>query len=88
MFKIVCPYADTIASASAVARSYPLFSMKSPKALKKVEVRVEFIIVDSDGKLDYDLLQSVADGVRMTACIVDKPCNMMGVSHFLQVFVV
>lgn len=82
---IVCPYADTLASASAVARSYPLFSMKSPKAQKKVEVRVEFIIVDSDNmQLDYDLLQSVADGVRMTACIVDKPCNMMGVSHFLQ----
>nr|CAI5864546.1 unnamed protein product [Callosobruchus analis] len=94
---IVCQRRDILASACAVARAFPLFTMKSKSASSvTTTVYVEFVIVpdneddaaDGDQALSEEevaLLEDVAKGVRLAARIVDTPCNMMNVDHFLEV---
>lgn len=89
---VICPYEDVLASASAIARSYPTFSLKSkPQAsngniIDEVTVHIEFIIIDSKVsgmKPDMLVLNAIAEGVRLAAAIVDKPTNLMNVTQFL-----
>lgn len=96
---IVCERNNIFASACAVARAYPLYSRKSCKSpdtgiinnasLEPIKVSVEFVLVDGvDGKTltdeDIKMLQNAADGIRLTAKIVDAPCNEMNVTGFLH----
>uniref|UniRef100_A0A023F9F8 Putative leucine aminopeptidase 1 n=1 Tax=Triatoma infestans TaxID=30076 RepID=A0A023F9F8_TRIIF len=84
---VVCPFSDVLASAAAIARSYPAFSMKTMTGTSAtVEVTVEFILTDKDTSppLDCKLLTAMAQAVRDAAAIVDTPCNMMNVSNFIE----
>lgn len=51
---------------------------------------VEFLIVsnnDDDNKMDLEeiaTLERIANAIKMTARIVDTPCNEMNVNHFLD----
>nr|CAH7721266.1 unnamed protein product [Callosobruchus chinensis] len=93
---IVCQRRDILASACAVARAFPLFTMKSKiDSSATISVYVEFIVVpdNEDDAVDgnqslseeeVELLQHVTKGVRLAARIVDTPCNMMNVDHFLE----
>lgn len=83
---IVCEYEAAYASGLAVARAFPTYSRKSTKPDHKFTVNVEFLIVDKEAGLsqkDIECLENSAHGVRLTAEIVDKPCNEMNVSKFL-----
>ncbi|BET02358.1 Cytosol aminopeptidase family, catalytic domain [Nesidiocoris tenuis] len=83
---VVCPFADVLASASAIARSYPAYSKKTGGKQAEVTISVEFILVDGDSEstIDYDALNSIGAAVRTTARIVDTPCNEMNVDRFVK----
>ncbi|KAK4885658.1 hypothetical protein RN001_001929 [Aquatica leii] len=96
---IVCERSDVFASGCAVARAFPLYSKKTPAVNNEnVNVFVEFIIVPSiNGKEpeenmelveiteeELKVLEHASYGIRMTARIVDTPCNEMNVDYFIQ----
>lgn len=79
------------ASACAVVRAFPLFSRKSSKNDAGPVINVEFItiqnnLVTNQALTDHEIecLQYAARGIRLTAKIVDTPCNEMNVSHFIE----
>lgn len=86
------------ASGCAAARAFYDYCRKTKihvgklKEQKKatVTVTVEFIIVpDSNGdnkveKEEIATLERIANAIKMTARIVDTPCNDMNVNHFLD----
>ncbi|XP_012160470.1 probable aminopeptidase NPEPL1 isoform X2 [Ceratitis capitata] len=55
-------------------------------------INVEFIVIETDGQVCEEELQSTdiacieeaARGIRLAARIVDMPCNEMNVSHFVK----
>ncbi|SPP87956.1 probable aminopeptidase NPEPL1 [Drosophila guanche] len=55
-------------------------------------VNVEFVVIDKDGGIESNpltpdeikCLNETARGIRLTARIVDMPCNEMNVDHFVQ----
>uniref|UniRef100_A0A0A9X7A7 Putative aminopeptidase NPEPL1 n=1 Tax=Lygus hesperus TaxID=30085 RepID=A0A0A9X7A7_LYGHE len=83
---VVCPYADVLASACAIARSYPLYSKKTGGKHSAATISVEFLLVDgeNDSPIDYEALNTIGAAVRRSARIVDTPCNEMNVTHFLK----
>lgn len=96
--QIVCEYKNVFASACAVARAFPLFSRKtkfsSSASNHSITVTIEFIIVNEEGKKAYTLndsdiecITTAAEGIRLTARIVDTPCNEMHTDAFIQVIV-
>ncbi|XP_058058812.1 probable aminopeptidase NPEPL1 [Anopheles bellator] len=89
---LVCEKKDLLASACAVARAFPLYSRKTSKlvaAEPPPTVHVEFLLVGDDPasteitEEDVQTLANVTVGIRLTARIVDAPCNEMNVSGFL-----
>lgn len=87
------------ASGCAAARSFYDYCRKTKanacklKEQKKstITVTVEFLIVpdnNGDNKVDKEeiaTLERIANAIKMTARIVDTPCNDMNVNHFLDV---
>ena len=79
-----------LASACAIARAFPLFSRKSSKAkLPSRTVVVEFVLV-GDTKTpisseDAECMSIVAESIRLSARLVDMPCQDMHTSAFVQV---
>jgi len=86
------------ASGCAAARAFYDYCRKTKiyvgklKEQKKstVTVTVEFLIIpDSNGdnkveKEEIATLERIANAIKMTARIVDTPCNDMNVNHFLD----
>lgn len=88
---VVCERDNLFASGCAVARAFPLYSRKTVKSgvtvnAEKVTVSVEFVLVGGSAVTDQDVevLTHAAKGIRLTAKIVDAPCNEMNVSGFLR----
>ncbi|XP_025200402.1 probable aminopeptidase NPEPL1 [Melanaphis sacchari] len=95
---IVCERKDMFASGCAAARAFYDYCRKTKiyvgklKEQKKatVTVTVEFLILpDSNGetkveKEEIATLERIANAIKMTARIVDTPCNDMNVNHFLD----
>jgi len=87
------------ASGCAAARAFYDFNRKTKvnvgklKEPKKatVTVTVEFLFVsdnNGDNKVDKEeivTLERIANAIKMTARIVDTPCNEMNVNNFLEV---
>lgn len=87
----MCDKKDLFASACAVARAFPLFSRKSGAEQNTSTVNIEFILIENDsissaGLTDSDVacLDATANGIRLSAKIVDAPCNEMNVSNFID----
>lgn len=91
---VVCERECLFASGCAVARAFPLYSRKTskggtngdPAMPEPPTVNVEFLLVGG-GELseqDVKVIEYAARGIRLTAKIVDAPCNEMNVSGFLQ----
>lgn len=91
----MCEKKDLYASASAVARAFPLYSRKTGSDhsnTEKVIVNVEFILIENDtivvGNVlsdnDIEVLSNTSNGIQLAARIVDTPCNEMNVEHFLN----
>jgi len=86
------------ASGCAAARAFYDFSRKTKMNIGKlkepkkatVTVTVEFLFVfdnNSDNKVDKEelaTLERIANAIKMTARIVDTPCNDMNVNNFLE----
>lgn len=81
------------ASGCAVARAFYDYCRKTKvKEQKKstVTVTIEFLIVplnNGDNMVNQDeiaTLERIANSIKMTARIVDTPCNEMNVNHFLN----
>lgn len=82
------------ASGCAAARAFYDYCRKTKvKEQKKstVTVTVEFLIVpDNNGdnimvnQDEIATLERIANAIKMTARIVDTPCNEMNVNHFLN----
>lgn len=86
------------ASGCAAARAFYDYCRKTKvyigklKEQKKstVTVTIEFILVgndNGDNKVDKEeiaTLERIANAIKMTARIVDTPCNDMNVNHFLD----
>ncbi|CAG9762026.1 unnamed protein product [Ceutorhynchus assimilis] len=94
---IICEKSDVYASASAVARAFPLYSKKSTESndADKPTVSLEFLIVLSNGvsapeangqltEPELQCLENAVTGIRLAARIVDTPCNEMNVDDFLM----
>uniref|UniRef100_A0A8W7PFQ6 Cytosol aminopeptidase domain-containing protein n=1 Tax=Anopheles coluzzii TaxID=1518534 RepID=A0A8W7PFQ6_ANOCL len=91
---IVCEKQDLLASACAVARAFPLYSRKTSKGANvdpPPTVHIEFVLVGGNSPTDTEIteedvlvLANVTVGIRLTARIVDAPCNEMNVSGFLS----
>uniref|UniRef100_A0A182P0F0 Cytosol aminopeptidase domain-containing protein n=1 Tax=Anopheles epiroticus TaxID=199890 RepID=A0A182P0F0_9DIPT len=91
---LVCEKQDLLASACAVARAFPLYSRKTSKGVNvdpPPTVHIEFVLVGGDNPTETEIteedvlvLANVTVGIRLTARIVDAPCNEMNVSGFLS----
>lgn len=92
---IICEYKNIFASACAVARAFPLFSRKttfsSASAINAAITTIEFIVVNEKGQKvaplsnsDVLCLTTAAEGIRLTARIVDAPCSEMNTDAFIQ----
>jgi len=89
---VVCEKKDVFALGSAVARAFPLYSRKLARVMENstITATVEFLVLEDDDSVaaisreEASVLQAVADGVRMTARIVDTPCNEMNCDHFIN----
>ncbi|XP_005924827.1 probable aminopeptidase NPEPL1 [Haplochromis burtoni] len=87
---MVCERSDVFASSCAMARAFPIFSRRSASSRRteKKHVTVEFVIVGQDANpleaAELECLSNAADGVRLSARIVDTPCNEMNTDHFLD----
>lgn len=74
----------------AVARSFPLYSCKSAfNSWRPITITVEFCFKGEDTtpptEKEIACLDAAADGIRLTAQIVDTPCNEMHTDAFLEV---
>lgn len=86
---VVCERENLFASGCAVARAFPIFNRKTTKKTggeSEVTVHVEFVLVGGETvrEQDVEVLGYAAKGIRLTAKIVDAPCNEMNVSGFLS----
>jgi probable aminopeptidase NPEPL1 len=89
---IVCERKNSIASACAVARSFPLYSQKtSEKKSTPRNVTVSFVFTDdpkntanTPNKEETFAFNTLAQSVRLTAKIIDTPCADMTTDHFLE----
>ncbi|KAJ7337186.1 putative aminopeptidase npepl1 [Desmophyllum pertusum] len=87
---VVCERSDAFASACAIARAFPTFSRKTSKAkIRSKTVTVEFVLVGNnyDSPItseDVECMTAVADSIRLTARLVDMPCQDMHTSAFVQ----
>ena len=89
----MCKRSDAFALGCAVARAFPLYSKKTcskrSSILSQRTINVEFVFVgENDTGLDkseLDCLTVAAESVRLSARIVDTPCNEMNTSHFVEV---
>ena len=88
--QVVCERRDAFASACAIARAFPTFSRKCPRNKPTSRtVTVEFVVVGkgSTPLTDEDVacMSIVADSIRLSARLVDMPCQDMHTSAFVQV---
>ncbi|KAI6244135.1 CYTOSOL-AP domain-containing protein [Aphelenchoides fujianensis] len=78
-------FEHVLASVSAVARAFPLYSRKTKKAGFE-SVHLEVVV--SDGKKlaakDVQFLQSLVDSIRKCQEQVDKPCNELHSEAFAE----
>jgi len=87
----VCERENAFASVCAIARSYPMYSMKTnfTKSKTKYEFNIEFILVGEDktpfSRQDTDAMDSAIEAIRIATLIVDSPCNYMNTELFLRV---
>lgn len=87
---VVCEWQDVFASACAVARAFPVFSRKSTGTPVSHSVTVEFLLVDGVGgcrhlgEPELRCLTAAAEGIQLTAKIVDSPCRDMNTEDFIK----
>ena len=86
----MCERSEAFASACAIARAFPTYSRKSSWAkLASKTVTVEFVFVGSNdlplSREDAECMNVVADSIRLSARLVDMPCQEMHTSAFVQV---
>ena len=97
---LVCNRQDMYASGCAVARAYSQYSRKTqgegfnatPRPVRELEVRVEFLIVGEGHdaksanltKEDIKCLESSCEAIQLTARLVDAPCNEMHTDAFTE----
>ncbi|XP_077503041.1 putative aminopeptidase NPEPL1 granny smith protein isoform X1 [Amblyomma americanum] len=87
---VVCEWQDVFASACAVARAFPVYSRKSSGNPGSHSVTVEFLLVDGGGggrhlgEPELRCLSAAAEGVQLTAKIVDTPCHDMNTEAFIK----
>lgn len=88
----MCERHNAFASACAIARAFPLYSRKSSRAkLRSRTVIVEFVLVgENDTPIsdeDAVCMSVVAESIRLSARLVDMPCQDMHTSAFVEVIV-
>ena len=90
--KVVCERKNSIASACAIARSFPLYSSKTGEAKSPRNVKVAFVFTDhakfSSNTPTHEetvAFNTLAESIRLTAKIIDTPCAEMTTNHFLEV---
>ncbi|ETE71194.1 putative aminopeptidase NPEPL1, partial [Ophiophagus hannah] len=87
---MVCERSEVFASACAIARAFPLFTLRSSSSrrIEKKTVVVEFFLIgQNNGPVEVEMLkclESATEGVRLAARIVDTPCNEMNTDKFLE----
>ena len=75
----------------AVARAFPLYSRKNYfSANKQSTITVEFCFKGDNAttpptSAEISCLTAAAEGIRLTARIVDSPCNEMHTDAFVEV---
>lgn len=89
-FKVVCERRDAFASACAIARAFPTYSRKSSKAkMPPKTVTVEFVLVGNNdppiSSEDAECMTVVAESIRLSARLVDMPCQEMHTGAFVEV---
>jgi len=85
---ILCEQKSAFALGCAASRVFPLYNRKKEEKKENVDIVVEFVFVDNK---DYSLtteevncLVASAESIRLTAKIVDMPCNEMHTNAFLD----
>lgn len=91
VFQIVCEKKDVVATGCAVARALPLYQGKSA-SVSPQKVTVQFLLANEDSQTplsqsELDCLTAQAHGIRLSAKIVDIPCNIMHTNTFLEVMI-
>ena len=87
----MCDRKSAYALGCAVARNFPLYNRKAD-AKDVVDVTVEFIFPeDRNNKLTGEEIKCLTvsgESIRLTAKIVDMPCNEMHTDAFLDVRII
>ncbi|XP_036377380.1 probable aminopeptidase NPEPL1 isoform X1 [Megalops cyprinoides] len=87
---VACERTSVFASACAIARAFPLFSRQTGDDTldKGHRVTVQFFCVEPNmeplSTATLTCLSRVAESIRLTARIVDSPCNEMDTEQFLK----
>jgi probable aminopeptidase NPEPL1 len=87
----VCEKKNSVATACAVARAFPLYSAKTSEKKEERNVNVSFLYVDQNGSKswpnedDIKCFNALTQSIRLTAKIVEKPCAEMNTDLFLEV---
>ena len=85
---VVCKEQDIVACGTAIARCYPLFSMRNLNRSKPSRtVSIEVAVVGEQTCSTEEIaacMSDVVESVRGAAQIVDKPCNIMNTTAFVD----
>lgn len=85
---VVCDRKSAFALGCAVSRVFPLYNKKMDSSEAPINLTVEFIFPnDKNEKLsenDINCLTAASQSIRLTAKIVDMPCNEMHTDAFLD----
>ncbi|CAJ0929869.1 unnamed protein product, partial [Mesorhabditis belari] len=83
---VVAEYADVISSVAAVARSFPVFSLKTKEDTTLKNIDIEVVVVDGKtlAEDDVNYLNHLIKAIRETARLIDTPPNILTTDAFVQ----
>lgn len=88
---VPCERKNSVALACAIARVFPLYSSKTSETNAERTVTVAFLFVDqlsttvsNANDEEIKCFNVLAQSVRLSASIIDKPCAEMNTDHFLE----
>eukprot|EP01104_Vermistella_antarctica_P020666 TRINITY_DN8948_c0_g1_i1.p1 TRINITY_DN8948_c0_g1~~TRINITY_DN8948_c0_g1_i1.p1 ORF type:complete len:513 (-),score=85.83 TRINITY_DN8948_c0_g1_i1:66-1604(-) len=84
---VPCSREESFSYAAAIARSFPTYSAAHGGKQTPRSIQVTFLCVDlpnDEDTVNVSLLNALGEGVRNAASLVDKPCNILHTSAFVD----
>ena len=76
---VIPPRGHTNATAVAIAKAFPTFSMASAQTKRTISIQFQISL----GNTELQNIQHLMEGVQFAANLVDRPANVFNVSNFI-----